>query len=681
MNSFLLLGGETALNDFCIILTERLVNATWQGGLLLAIVWLLCHCCQSLTPQARCWIWRIAFVKFLAILLIGSVIHLPVIPSTKHQVTSRKSATTVDKTKLAFPLQFDGNSFTLSSEQELVTAMDAKPRSLEGVPLGSEEAEHSLASKSSSIPLTLPGIIAIAWLVGVTISLVAVCRQWRLARKLARQSSPLACAATRRLYKPLVAKYQVGPNQPVVTTTLRGTAPMLVGVWRPRILIPKSLLGTIGPKELRLVLAHELAHVARHDLLWNLLVVVVRVCFFFHPLVWIGQSRYALDQEMACDQLALRTTRSGIKDYGNLLLKCSSASGGATQTWATVGVISSFNSLKKRIIEMGKKKNNSLGAAIASLAAVALCMLLAMPVQLVAQQEGPEAAASVQPSKEHTPPATQEPQEKIPVKVGTSQREPEMRVFATGRDDDNQTRQSTQRSTSRATSSRPSVRATGRSVSDRYAPLRETAEQQSDRSNVSVSVSNNGVSESIKVEWNDDNYVDVEYSTNKSGKKVTRQHQLGDIKSLKKTDAEAHRFYKKHVTASSNRDAMTTRAQVGAENNLTDFGKLSRPVRVSPSTRSTGSSSGRYEQPPRMNSNSNSASSSSWGSSASGQNSLTGRNTVRSSGGSSRSNKKNGGKAHEAMLEHIRQMRNQAEDPQMREVWDRMLKQSQNGGK
>lgn len=675
MNSILLPDTAFFVDFVSIELTSRLLTATWQGGLLLTVVLLLCRCCQSLTSQARCWIWRLAFAKFILILIIGNVVCLPILPSAKHAPTLPAVTATLNHLQGESQPHLAGNYAALRTRP---LGMETSSAHLGNLAETSNRITETTNVRSPGLPTATPSVwqlVAISWFIGMTVSLIAVLRQWLVARKLSRQSTLVSCPTTRRIYQSLCRKYNVGSIQPILATTLRGKTPMLVGVWRPRILLPKSLLGTLGDNELKLVLAHELAHVARRDLLWNLLVVVVRVCFFFHPLVWIGQSRYALDQEMACDQLALRTTRSGIKDYGNLLLKCSSVSGGATQTWATVGVISSFNSLKKRIIEMGKKRNNTLGAAIASLAAIALCMLLATPVQLVAQQEDSTTTAESKPAKSvQLKPAavTQTPQAKIPVKVKQSRREPEMRVFATGREQDKQTRQSTQRSTSRSTRSRPSVGSTSSELRDKYAPLTKAATRKTERSDVSVSVNNNGVSESINVQWNDDNYVDVEYSTNQSGKTVTRKHQLGDIKSLKKTDVDAHRFYQKHVTASGNRDALATRAQVGS-----GLGIAERSVGIAPRPRSTGSSSGSYEKPPR--SNSNSASNSSWSSSASGQNSLTGRNTVRSSGGSNRSN--GGGQAHEAMMKHIRQMRDQAEDPQTREVWDRMLKQSQNGGK
>ena len=64
-----------------------------------------------------------------------------------------------------------------------------------------------------------------------------------------------------------------------MATTTCGS-PMLLGVVRPMILLPEALIQPHQLHGLRLVLAHELAHIKRRDLLWNLVPVFVRTVFF-----------------------------------------------------------------------------------------------------------------------------------------------------------------------------------------------------------------------------------------------------------------------------------------------------------------------------------------------------------------------------------------------------------------
>ena len=69
-----------------------------------------------------------------------------------------------------------------------------------------------------------------------------------------------------------------------------------------------GLNATLSPEDLRLALAHEMAHVKRGDLRLALLPAAMQVLFFFHPLVWLASAEWAAAREEACDALALQAT-------------------------------------------------------------------------------------------------------------------------------------------------------------------------------------------------------------------------------------------------------------------------------------------------------------------------------------------------------------------------------------
>jgi beta-lactamase regulating signal transducer with metallopeptidase domain len=81
--------------------------------------------------------------------------------------------------------------------------------------------------------------------------------------------------------------------------------PVTVGALKTMVLLPVSALSGLGPEELEVVLAHELAHVRRADFVWNLLQTVVETLFFFHPAVWWISGRVRHERELCCDDLAL----------------------------------------------------------------------------------------------------------------------------------------------------------------------------------------------------------------------------------------------------------------------------------------------------------------------------------------------------------------------------------------
>ena len=82
-------------------------------------------------------------------------------------------------------------------------------------------------------------------------------------------------------------------------------APGSWGIWKPQIVLPAALAEQLAAAELRAVVAHELAHIRRHD---NLMAAVVRATisvFWFHPLLWWIERRMLAEREAACDELVL----------------------------------------------------------------------------------------------------------------------------------------------------------------------------------------------------------------------------------------------------------------------------------------------------------------------------------------------------------------------------------------
>lgn len=78
------------------------------------------------------------------------------------------------------------------------------------------------------------------------------------------------------------------------------TAPMTWGTRRPVVLLPEDSLEWSAERR-RIVLRHELAHIARGDALAQLLSAVACAAYWFHPLVLIAATRLRIECERACD--------------------------------------------------------------------------------------------------------------------------------------------------------------------------------------------------------------------------------------------------------------------------------------------------------------------------------------------------------------------------------------------
>lgn len=84
-------------------------------------------------------------------------------------------------------------------------------------------------------------------------------------------------------------------------------SPITAGWWRPVVLVPAALVSGMAPNLLEALLAHELAHVKRHDYLVNLVQNVVETLLFYHPAVWWLSHRIRTEREQIADDIAART--------------------------------------------------------------------------------------------------------------------------------------------------------------------------------------------------------------------------------------------------------------------------------------------------------------------------------------------------------------------------------------
>src|SRR5262249_18710859 len=81
--------------------------------------------------------------------------------------------------------------------------------------------------------------------------------------------------------------------------------PMTWGIFRHVILLPAAAIQWSRDRQ-RLVLAHELAHIGRHDAIGQLLAQTVLSIYWFNPLVWYAVHRLHTERERACDDSVLR---------------------------------------------------------------------------------------------------------------------------------------------------------------------------------------------------------------------------------------------------------------------------------------------------------------------------------------------------------------------------------------
>lgn len=98
--------------------------------------------------------------------------------------------------------------------------------------------------------------------------------------------------------------------------------PFIAGVVRPRIYLPSDMEKDSIPY----VIAHEKAHLQRHDNLWKPIGYLLLTIYWFHPLLWLAYILLCRDIEMACDERVIREMDvHDKKEYSRALLACSTS--------------------------------------------------------------------------------------------------------------------------------------------------------------------------------------------------------------------------------------------------------------------------------------------------------------------------------------------------------------------
>jgi len=97
--------------------------------------------------------------------------------------------------------------------------------------------------------------------------------------------------------------------------------PAVVGLWRPRIVLPVDFEQRYTAPERRLVLLHEQVHLRRGDTVVNALLAAMQCLYWFNPLLPLAVRRCREDQELSCDERVVARSAGARRSYGDAMLK------------------------------------------------------------------------------------------------------------------------------------------------------------------------------------------------------------------------------------------------------------------------------------------------------------------------------------------------------------------------
>jgi beta-lactamase regulating signal transducer with metallopeptidase domain len=249
-------------------------------------------------------------------------------------------------------------------------------------------------------------VVLSGWTVGALVRTARLSLGLVGVQRLRRRAQPLPAAWTETLER---LKERLGVRAHVAIAAVADLdGPMVVGVLRPLVLVPLAHVARVPSLAIEAALAHELAHVLRHDYLFNVLQSIADAVLFYHPVARWLSARVRLEREFACDELAVARAVDRL-DYACGLAELEGARSSAHPALAAHG-----GTLMSRITRLLDPSTTSVsarfGGAVPSFAGILVSATIAIAVpacvgladdvdepepRAAAIEEGPVAAPAV----------------------------------------------------------------------------------------------------------------------------------------------------------------------------------------------------------------------------------------------------------------------------------------------
>jgi beta-lactamase regulating signal transducer with metallopeptidase domain len=251
-----------------------------------------------------------------------------------------------------------------------------------------DRVQTRVADVSADVdPASTMDIVQVAvaiWLTGLAINLSGLLfGLWRL-RRIASRAVPVDEGPWAQQSLTLATQYRL----PRPVTLLRSDQPATLMTWgfvEPQVLLPRDA-DTWPADRIHVVLAHELAHIQRGDWIVQIAGELLRIVYWFNPLVWLACARLRLESERACDDAVVTLGVHG-RDYATHLLELARQFGRARQhSLPAVAIAPRPSSLHRRVSAMlNTRLSRRPVSTTVRLGTIAALLAVALPIALFAQ--------------------------------------------------------------------------------------------------------------------------------------------------------------------------------------------------------------------------------------------------------------------------------------------------------
>jgi beta-lactamase regulating signal transducer with metallopeptidase domain len=300
-------------------LIRLIVDASWKGLLLLMVATVAAFAANKSSAAVRHRIWCLSFSALIFLPILSVSVprwHVPLLPSgeSTQLVNDRDSA----------------NSRISQSLREIAESDRPGQRAFERPsrvePAGSDSfsATNPVTSLNEPHEIRWPTDALIRLSLTVVWILVALALIGRLAvetvavRRLMGRCRPLCDAGWNSLLCDSQARLRLRRSVRLLECD-EAIVPFTCGLVRPLILLPATSREWSVERQ-RCVLLHELAHIKRCDVFFQMVARAACSLYWCNPLAWYALARLRIERELACDDCVVAAGESAV-DYADQLVE------------------------------------------------------------------------------------------------------------------------------------------------------------------------------------------------------------------------------------------------------------------------------------------------------------------------------------------------------------------------
>lgn len=238
-----------------------------------------------------------------------------------------------------------------------------------------------IVAASDAWKSALPAWILFLWVVGSILLVARMAVGEVRVRKLAARSRRFQTISVSSILETASRRLRVFRAVELRTST-EIAIPFTRGILRPAIILPEASREW-PQRQLEFVLAHEFAHVHRHDYVTQVLAQLACALSWFHPLVWIAAAQMRKERECACDDVVLSVGHQAA-DYAEFLLALGRCLQKRNPVYSTTVAMAQPSQLEVRMKALlDSKLNHRLLPASRVLFAAVLAFALLVPAAAV----------------------------------------------------------------------------------------------------------------------------------------------------------------------------------------------------------------------------------------------------------------------------------------------------------